>query len=188
MHKRNNYLIKALFLFLIIILFNNQIFGQKKDNKEEIRFKDRVWYGINVGNIGIFNNRFDINMSLMGGYKITKFINAGLIFHSYYTYAWYQGAGNNKSYFDYGFGALSTVKIYRNFYAQVEVDKMYFDNVNIIDPSADNSYLLTYIGGGYKYSSASNWAMAVSLLYNVNPNTNQVLFPLDYRVAFVYNF
>lgn len=188
MIKNSNDFIRTLFVAILLISFYSEGFSQKKAKEDEKELKDKLWYGINVGNIGIYGNYFDINMSLMGGYKITKGVNAGLILHGFYTYAWNPGPSNNKSYFDYGFGALSTVSIYRNFFAQIEADNMYIDNNNIIDPEPRNSYLFTYLGGGYNYSSSTKWSTSITILYNLNPESNQVFFPLDYRVAFVYNF
>jgi hypothetical protein len=177
---------KTLFILFFLIISAIQIFAQKTKEDKKFSLRDHLWYGINVGNIGIGYNQFNINLSLMGGYKITNSINAGLIFHNYYTYAWQQGSGNNKSYYDFGIGALATVKIFRNIYAHAEVDQMYLDDFNVIDPKS--SYLFTYLGGTYKYSSGSKWAMSLSLLYNLNPDSNRLIFPLDYRAAFVYNF
>ncbi|MBK7096308.1 MAG: hypothetical protein IPH57_15140 [Saprospiraceae bacterium] len=188
MNKNNNDFFRALFVAILLISFCTNSFSQKKAKQDAIGLKDRLWFGINVGNIGIYGNYFDINMSLMGGYKITKSINAGLILHGFYTYAWNPGPSNNKSDFDFGFGALSTVRIYRNFFAQIEVDKMYIDNNNVINPDPKSSYLFTYLGGGYNYSSSSRWSSSITILYNLNPESNQWFFPLDYRVAFVYNF
>jgi hypothetical protein len=186
MNLKINDFYRTLFAALIILFFSSGLYSQKEENDKKL--KDKLWYGINVGNIGISSNYLDINLSLMGGYKLTKSINAGLIVHGFYSYFWNPGSGNNKSYFDYGFGALSTVKIYRNFYAQVEIDKMFIDRISVLDPNENNSFLFTYVGGGYKYSSSSDWSMTVTLLYNVNPESNLVIAPLDYRVAFVYNF
>ena len=188
MVKEINDFFRILFVFILVITFSSSVIAQKSEKEEESRLRDKLWYGINIGNIGIYGNYFDINMSLMGGYKITKSINAGLILHGFYTYAWNPGPSNNSSDFDFGFGALSSVKVYRNFFAQIEVDKMYMDNNQIINPIDKNSYLFTYLGGGYNYDSSSKWSMAITILYNLNPDSNQIFFPLDYRAAFVYNF
>ncbi len=85
---KNNAAIKSLFTLLIIILFFGTIIAQTNTKKEEsFGIKNKLWYGINIGNIGISTGRFDTNLSLMGGYKITKSINVGAIIHGYYTYS-----------------------------------------------------------------------------------------------------
>jgi len=73
--------------------------------------------------------------------------------------------------------------IYKSYFAQLEVDRMY-----LTIGKSQNPYLMTYIGGGYKYYSSTKWSTILTLLYNVNPDSNQFFFPLDYRMAFVYNF
>jgi len=187
MTKYTNISIKSLFTFLIIILFINIGNTQsKKKNPDEI--KSKLWYGINMGNIGISNNSFYTNLSLMGGYKITKEINIGAIVHGYYTYLWSRGNNPNDHIFDYGYGALANAKFYRNYFFQVEVDQMYLTQYNISGDKIHNPYLFTYIGGGYKYNNSNKWSFIITILYNVNPDSNQEIFPLDYRGAFVYNF
>ena len=159
--------------------------GQSSKKEEKKTFKDHLWYGINVGNIGISNAYLNLGSSIMGGYKLNKYIKTGLIVHGQYYYQWTQGSTSNVSIFDYGFGGLINSRIYKNWFAHAEIDqwyiKKYFD-------SERNPYLFTYIGAGYNYASNSKWSGSVYLLYNVNPDTNTEFAPLDYRFAFIYNF
>ena len=189
MTTKLNISLKTLFIYFLFFFIINNMYaqGSRKENNEA-GFKDRLWYGINMGNIGLGYNQFYINLSFMGGVKIMKNWNAGAIIHTNYTYLWQRG--NNPSYniFDYGFGGLTTVKIYRRYFAQFEADKMYKSGFNIEGELKKLPYLFTYIGGGYQYNSPSKWSMIITLLYNINPDTNREFFPLDYRAAFVYNF
>jgi hypothetical protein len=180
----------SLFTFLLIILFININFGQSSSkNKESEGITNKLWYGINIGNIGISNNQFNTNLSLMGGYKITDRINIGAIIHGYYDYYWQRGNDSNQSIFDFGFGGLANVKVFRNYFAQIEVDQMYRTKYDWQTGSQKQlPYLFTYIGGGYQYNPSQDWSFAITLLYNVNPDSNSEFFPLDYRVAFVHNF
>lgn len=187
MNKYNNISIKSLFTFLLIILFFNLGMTQNKDKKPN-ELKNHIWYGINMGNIGISNNSFYTNLSLMGGYKITKSVNIGAIVHGYYTYIWQRGNNPNFNIFDYGFGGLANIKVYRNYFAQIEVDQMYLTRYSIGGDNTHSPFLFTYIGGGYKYRDTDKWTFIVTILYNVNPNSNTEIFPLDYRAAFAYNF
>ena len=179
---------KALLVAFLIFFIPIVLFSQKAKQEEKTGLKDKLWYGVNIRNIGIGGSTFEIGMGLMGGYKITKSINAGLIAQGNYTYLWRPTPGGKKSYFDYGIGALATVQVYRNFFAQAEIDRYWLDNSNSFEPNKYIPYTFTYLGAGYKYSSRSKWATTITLLYNLNPESNRVIFPLDYRFAFVYNF
>ena len=188
MTTKLNASLKALFIYLLFFLLINNIIAQgNQNNKKDSDFKDRLWYGINLGNIGLSNNQFYINLSFMGGVKIIKNWNAGAIIHTNYTYLWQAGDYPSYNIFDYGFGGLTTVKIFRNYFAQLEADKMYLSKFSF-EELIKKPYLFTYIGGGYQYKSPGRWSMIITLLYNVNPDTNQLFFPLNYRAAFVYNF
>lgn len=185
---KNNAATKSLFTLLIIILFLSTIIAQSNnENEESFGIKNKLWYGINIGNIGISTGRFDTNLSLMGGYKITKSINVGAIIHGYYTYIWQRGDLPNYRIFDYGFGGLANIKVFRNYFAQVEVDQLYLTEIRFGE-KIQSPYVFMYVGGGYKYQSPGDWSFMITLLYNVNPDSNQDFFPLDYRVGFVHNF
>ncbi len=189
--RTNTGIIKNTILTLLIILMATfYSFSQKSnDNIPPKSIKDKLWYGINVGNLGLGGNRFYVNLSLMGGIKLTDEFRVGAIVHGYYTYLWSRGNRvPNRNIFEYGFGGLANYTFYRNIFLQVEVDKMYlYSNYNLSNLDR-KSYLFTYIGGGYKYASNSDWSFIISLMYNVNPSSNSEIFPLNYRGAFVYNF
>jgi len=188
MTNYTNSTLKSLFIFTLFILLINNSFAQSDDDSGKEKY-NKIWYGINIGNIGIANRQFSTNLSLMGGYKINKSINVGAIVHGYYTYLWQRGNLPNYNIFHYGFGGLSNFKIYRNYFAQVEIDQMYITKINLLNgDKVVNPYLFTYIGGGYKYQSSGTWSLIITILYNVNPDSNQEFFPLDYRAAFVHNF
>lgn len=179
---------RALFVSLIIIFIPAELFAQKAKEEEKSGITDKLWYGINIRNIGIGGSTFEIGVGLMGGVKITKSINAGLIAQGNYTYLWRTLPGGKRSYFDFGIGALTTINVYRNFFAQAEVDRYWLDNSNASQAENYIPYTLTYLGAGYKYSSSSKWSTTLTILYNLNPDSNRIFFPLDYRFAFVYNF
>ncbi len=184
-----NVSLKTLFIYLLFFFLINNVYSQSsRYEKNDDGFKNRLWYGINLGNIGLTNNQFYINLSFMGGLKIMKNWNAGAIIHTNYTYLWQPGNNPSFNIFDYGFGGLTTVKIYRNYFAQLEADKMYISRFTIDRDLKREPYLFTYIGGGYQYTSPRKWSMIITLLYNINPDTNQEFFPLNYRAAFVHNF
>ncbi len=187
MTKYYNITLKSLFIFALLIIVN--IGNAQSSKKEEPRkeFKEQLWYGINIGNISIGNGVFSTGLSLMGGYKITNSIRTGLILHGNYAYYWTRGSAPNYRVFDFGFGGLINADIYKSYFAQLEVDKMYLTTFDT-NGKSQNPYLMTYIGGGYRYYSSSKWSTILTLLYNVNPDSNQIFFPLDYRMAFVYNF
>jgi len=179
---------KSLFILLLLITVNISYAQRNSHHKEEKKDKtDNIWYGVNIANISINNGVFNTGLSVMGGYKVMKGVNAGLILHGSYSYIWQRGSIPNYRIFDYGFGGLVNATIYRSYFAQLEVDRMYLTLISASGKN-QNPYLMTYIGGGYKYDSSTKWSMVLTLLYNVNPDSNQLFFPLDYRMAFVYNF
>jgi len=188
MTKYYNTTKKPLFIFVLFFALNTS-YAQKLHHREKEKESktENLWYGVNIGNISIGNGVFSTGLSLMGGYKVMKGVNAGLILHGYYSYLWHRGSAPNYRIFDYGFGGLLNAKVYKSYFAQLEVDRMYLTTIYSTGKS-QSPYLMTYIGGGYKYYSPTNWSMVLTLLYNVNPDSNQYFFPLDYRMAFVYNF
>ncbi len=160
---------------------------KSSDNPPKKSIKDKLWYGINIGNLGLSNNQFYVNLSLMGGIKLTEDFRVGAVVHGYYTYLWSRGNRvPNRNIFEYGFGGLANYSFYQNIFFQVEIDQMYLIGRDFLGER--NPYLFTYIGGGYKYRSNTNWSLIVTLMYNANPSSNSEFFPLDYRAAFVYNF
>ncbi len=189
--RANKVIIKKNIITLLFVLMTTfyGIAQKSNDNTPQKSIKDKLWYGINIGNIGLGGNRFYVNLSLMGGIKLTDDFRVGAIVHGYYTYLWSRGNKvPNHNIFEYGFGGLANYTFYRNIFFQVEVDKMYLVNNYFSRGLEINPYLFTYIGGGYKYTSNSDWALIISLMYNVNPSSNSQFFPLNYRGAFVYNF
>jgi hypothetical protein len=188
MVKLQNGFFRALFVSFFIIFTPLAIFSQKAKQEEKAGINEKLWYGINIRNIGIGGSTFEIGLGLMGGMKVTNSINVGLITHGNYQYRWSRFQGDKNSFFDFGIGALTTVHVYRNFFAQAEVDRYWLDNSNSSQTRNYIPYTLTYLGAGYKYSSRSKWATTITILYNLNPDSNRAFFPLDYRLAFVYNF
>ena len=124
----------------------------------------------------------------MGGIKVLKNLNVGGIIHTNYAYLWFPGNEPSYNIFDYGFGGLTTFQFYRGYFAMAEIDKMYLSNFDVTGDIKKNAYNFMYIGGGYEYKSGSKWSTIITLHYNINPDTNQIIFPLNYRAAFVYNF
>lgn len=186
-------IVKSLFILIIILIqfsfLSAQTFKSVSKKKEEDKkeLKDKLWYGINFGNFGFSNNQIDIRMSLAGGYKINKAINVGLILHGDYGYYWTPGPTANFSNFDYGFGGLANVKFFRSFFAQVELDRFYLKQ-DIFSSEDRKPYLFSYVGVGYKYQSGNNWSGIVTLLINLNTNSNLIFPPLEYRFGFCKNF
>ena len=159
-----------------------------KSQNNKLNIKNRLWYGINLGNIGLSNNQFYINLSFMGGVKVLKNLNVGAVVHTNYTYLWFPGNEPSYNIFDYGFGGLTTFRFYRGYFAMLEIDKMYLSNFLLNGNLKKQGYNFYFVGGGYQYRSNSKWSTIITLLYNANPDTNQRYFPLNYRAAFVYNF
>jgi hypothetical protein len=178
--KKKWILVLTLFVFTATLL-------QAQRDKEPYVFKDHLWYGINVGGLGIGNNTFSIGLAPMGGYRFNEHLSAGLIVRANYTYLW-QRLGDNFSFLDYGAGALGRVKFLKEkYFAQVEYDIMNISTFNGVEQFRD-AYPFFYIGGGMRYPGSGKWSSELTVLFNLHPDSNQLFFPLSLSYAFVYNF
>lgn len=174
-------------ILFVLTIFTFSIAQDSKKKDGPYDFKDHLWYGINVGNIGIGSNTFSLGVAPMGGYKFNDYISVGAITKLNYTYMW-QRLGDNFNFLDYGIGALGRVKFLRGkYFAQVEYDLMSISTFNGLGQVRDN-YPFLYIGGGMAYPGNGKWSSEITALYNLHPDSNQLFFPLTLNYAFIYNF
>lgn len=172
-------------LFCLLLLPGFLLSAQTDD--KDYQLKDHLWYGINVGGLGIGSNSFSVGLAPMGGYRFNDYFSIGLIAKANYTYLW-QRLGDNFSNLDYGAGALGRVKFFKGkYFAQLEYDIMSITLFNGIQESRDTLPFF-YLGGGVHYPGKENWSSELSILINVHPDSSQEIFPLTMNYAFVYNF
>jgi hypothetical protein len=180
--------LKIVGLFILLFSISSILHAQKAKKKEYI-FKDHLWYGINVGGIGIGGNVFSIGLAPMGGYKVNDDLALGLITKLDYQYQWQQ-YGDNYHFFNYGGGVLAKYLLFNSkYFAQIEYDLMSY-SVWDFQQQAQVRRLLPfyYIGGGVSYPGNNNWSSEIVILFNLNQESSQIIFPLNISYAFLYNF
>ncbi len=188
---------------IFLVSFNIEVDAQrdrnrdkKSQNKTEDYFDEsgvgsfRFWYGGGLGlNFGSGINRFgqqtsqfNFSISPMVGYKVTPEFSIGpRVELSYFHLRTGNGSNVAKAnFFNYGIGAFTRYKLFQQFFAHAEyqIESSKLDGVN--RRSVNNFFL----GGGY--TSGGQIGYEVSILWNLLEDT--VDLPLDYRIAFTYNF
>lgn len=178
---------RIVLLFTFLLVMNN--LDAQSEKKPTSNFADHLWYGFNIGGIGISSNSFQIGVAPMGGYNINKLFSVGLITKLNYEYSWRLG-GETSHFFDYGIGALGRAKLFKGkYFAHVEYDRISiteYDGLN--QQQVRKTYPFIYVGGGISYPSGNKWSSELLLLYNVHPESSQVYFPLSISYSLVYNF
>lgn len=189
----------AKFLTLIAILlisFNSEAEAQRDRNKKnrndtEDYFDEsgvgsfRFWYGGGVGlnfGSGFNTSQFNFSISPMVGYKVTPEFSIGPRVELSYSHI-RVGGGNNVEKFnflDYGIGAFGRYKLFPQFFAHAEYQ---IESRKFTDGTRDSRNNF-FLGGGY--TSGGQIGYEISILWNFLEDTADL--PLDYRIAFTYNF
>ena len=150
----------------------------------------RFWYGGGVGlNFGSsFNtSQFIFSLSPMVGYKITPEFSVGPRVELSYSHI-RVGGGNNVSrfnFFDYGVGVFSRYKLFSQFFAHAEYqveNRKFIEGTREFRESRNNFFL------GAGYTSGGQIGYEVAILWNLIDNGDTINLPIDYRIAFTYNF
>jgi hypothetical protein len=162
---------------------------------EDIKFKDRLWYGGNLilgfaGNS--FENIFQFGITPMVGYKITDKFSIGpraALIYEYYGVDIGTGALRSNA-FEYGIGAFARYKIFRNFFGQVEYE-FYSDIVGYTTQGNELTPIRrergnAFVGGGF--NSGGRIGYEILLLYNLNRASNDIAPPIQPRIGFTYKF
>jgi hypothetical protein len=175
--------------------------GKKKTRKSETdEYFDesgvgahRFWYGGGLGlgfSGGNIRSRFDISLSPMMGYKITPEFSIGPRVELSYTHYRQNISFNNvfkTNLFNYGIGVFSRYKVFNQFFGHVEYQvESRQDPVGFNGDKIRTRFNNFYLGAGY--TSGGLVGYEISLLYNVLEDDNTVDLPIDFRVAFTYNF
>ncbi|MEM6318556.1 MAG: hypothetical protein AAF960_12870 [Bacteroidota bacterium] len=193
---------KTLSIFLVatflIVGFSDDASAQRDRNRKD-RTEDyfdesgvgsfRFWYGGGVGlnfGSGFNTSQFNFSLSPMVGYKLTPEFSIGPRIELAYSHI-RVGGGNNVERFnfvDYGIGAFTRYKLFTQFFAhaeyQIESRSIAFTNGETDRVSFNNFFF----GGGY--TSGGQIGYEISVLWNFLEDTADL--PLDYRIAFTYNF
>lgn len=183
---------------IFLVSFNIDAEAQRDRNRDKNNRNDtedyfdesgvgsfRFWYGGGVGlnfGSGFNSSQFNFSLSPMLGYKITPEFSIGPRAELSYLHI-RQGSGNNvlkRNFFDYGIGVFSRYKLFTQFFAHAEYQVESQSTFEGDRVSSNNFFL----GGGY--TSGGQIGYEVSILWNFLEDTANL--PLDYRIAFTYNF
>lgn len=157
----------------------------------------KLWYGGNIGNIGLGGNSFSAAVSPMVGYKITNNLSTGVIGKLDYFYQRYNPS-LTLSNLDLSIGAFARFKIIPAIFLHAELEttsfqRPEFDNLGQV--TVDQGKIVTnresqphfYVGGGYN-SGNGLFGYEISFYYNVIDKATNYRTPFDLRIGFNYNF
>ena len=171
-----------LFCFPITLLAQNDTIAPIKENKskfksDKIPFKDRIYFG---GNLGLqFGTQTYIDISPLVGYKLTETVSTGVgITYIYYKY--------KDSYYTYstsiyGSRVFARYLFTNNLFAHAEVELL---NMELFDVNINDYYIKNtispFVGGGYIQRFSNNAGLYLLLLFNLNdsaesPYTNPII-------------
>lgn len=150
----------------------------------------RFWYGGGLGlgfSGGTFSSQFDISISPMVGYKITPEFSIGPrieLSYTHYRLEDFNGGVDKFNFFNYGVGIFSRYKFFEQVFGHVEyqIESREFILGGVQQRSSFDNF---YLGAGY--TSGGQIAYEISLLWNLL-DEETVDLPLDFRLAFTYNF
>jgi len=185
---------------LMVVCLTVQVDAQRRDNDRnknddtEDYFDEsgvgsfRFWYGGGIGlnfGSGFNTSQFNFSLSPMVGYKITPEFSIGPRAELAYTHI---RTGNGTSaaqkfnFFDYGIGAFTRYKLFQQFFMHAEYQ---IESVKQTDGSrvSENNF---FLGGGY--TSGGQIGYEISILWDLIDDERSTNLPLDYRIAFTYNF
>ncbi len=179
---------KNRFLLLIILSICTFSFSAvAQSEKPGMNFRDRLWYGLGLGNVGVGTNYATLGVAPVGGIKFTRDWALGVTYKANYSYYWFRGVSENLHVLDHGPGVLTKYKFMgRKYFVQLEYDYLSM-GVNTFELNR-RWYPFAYIGGGTSSGNRSDWTTELVILYNVHPTSNREFFPLSLSYSFLYNF
>ncbi|MEM1118937.1 MAG: hypothetical protein AAGJ18_00725 [Bacteroidota bacterium] len=191
---------------LLICCLSIQLDAQRRDNNRnrnentEDYFDEsgvgsfRFWYGggigLNFGSgfnvfVGQNTSQFNFSISPMVGYKLTPEFSVGPRVELIYTHLRVGGGTNNVrkfNFLDYGVGAFARYKLFQQFFLHTEYQVESIQQPDGPRFSQNNFFL----GGGY--TSGGQIGYEISILWDLIEDENTINLPIDYRIAFTYNF
>jgi len=169
----------------------------KEDNEPISVFEDNFWWGANAGlqfSGGSFggqsNSVFSVSLEPMLGYKLDKRGNFSVgprISLEYLSFSTFQTNGRINS-LNFGGGIFSRAKVYREYFAHVEYEKIN-QTIAFNDGSTAREWMDNYFVGGGVSRGSDRAGFEILILLNLNPESvsfNQS--PVEYRVGFNVNF
>ena len=152
----------------------------------------RFWFGGGIGlgfNGGNNTSQFQFALSPMVGYKLSPKFSVGPrveLEYSHIRFATGPSSSDKFNLFNYGVGAFARYKIFNPFFIHAEYQLESRSNPvgggETVRRSRDNFF----VGAGYS-SGGGLIGYEISILWNLLED-GSVDLPLDYRIAFTYNF
>jgi len=199
--------------FILVIFFmallTGNIFSQASDSKEkDDKEPSRVGYGVNLGNIRIYNRTFQFGLAPNVAYRITDPFSVGFMLKADYFYKKYQYSGAKFSAFDLGPTVFARLKplwnwdngtpFLKGLFLQAEYERAFLtrayeytsgDPVLDADGNVERAKIredFVYVGIGA--SSGYPFSTNVSIHYNILDSATSQRFPFTYRIGFTYNY
>ena len=185
-------------IFLIGFSYSMDAQNRTNRNKTDDYFDEggfgphRFWFGGGIGlgfNGGGNSSQFQFALSPMVGYKLTPNFSVGPrveLEYSHVRFATGPSTSDKFNLFNYGVGAFARYKIFNPFFIHAEYQLESRSNPvgggETIRRSRDNFF----VGAGYS-SGGGLIGYEISILWNLLED-GSVDLPLDYRIAFTYNF
>ncbi len=166
---------------------------KKKEKTEHVDFTKNLWYGGGV-NLGFQGGNgyslFVFGISPMVGYKITDRFSAGpRVSATLYNFRIQTFGGvEKKTPISWSVAAFTRYQIVPSIFAHAEYE---YQNYAFLDGSLSTAYERRnnfYLGVGYAANPGSLFRYELLLLYNFLAPQDDIRQPIDYRVAFTYNF
>lgn len=174
----------AFFLILGLILFQSNSFAQREIYGDSIPFKDRLFFG---GNLGLqFGTITLIDVSPLAGVMITPKLSGGVgMTFQYYEDNRIQGAEGTS----YGGRLFGRYNILPNIFAHAEFESINWEAYDYF--AEDFRRIWTdalFLGGGYFAPFGSRGGANFTFLYNVlhDNQTSYYAEPYVIRVGFVF--
>lgn len=151
-------------------------------------FASNLYFGANLGQIGLANNQLTIGLSPFIGYKIIPSVSVGILSKGSYNYVGTGSGTSGISWFNVGVGPFARVKILNQFFGQVE----YEVSRSAIALNSNNEPVyqrrnFAYAGLGY-LQGFDDLKYEFSINYNFSlPNVN-ILQRIDPRIGLSYRF
>ena len=199
--------LKSILIFIVFTLVINSenVFAQnynvRRDNekelKDDLKFKDRLWYGggvnLGFGSTGYYSV-FSFGLSPMVGYKFTSDFSMGpRVGFTFNNYRYRNGSRIDKvATVDLAGGIFARYKFFNVVFAHAEFDltRYQYPTYNPVTDKLDKITVNgrdALVGLGYN-SSMGDFGTELYLMYNLLADENLISQPFEFRFGVTYKF
>lgn len=174
----------GIFIFVMFMFQSLDIDAQRRGRsdsrsrtQESVPVKDKLWYGLGIGNLGIGGNSFGFSMKGFAGYKFLNDVSGGLTGKFFY-----DSFTGNQSLFSYGMGAFARARVFNGVFVHGEYNLTSYDATN------RETFSYPMIGGGYS-SGSGPWTGGILILLNLDQDVRDLGTSdyVEYWINFNYN-